>query len=393
MADALTNVFLSWSGPRSRKMAEVLHGFLRRVIQSARPFHSDKDIESGAFWDEVIRTHLKTVKFAIICCTPENISAPWLNYEAGALAEGLDGCTAPLLLGARPEALKVSPLSRLQAREADEAGTLSVLRALNSKLPHPLDDDLLRESFGTHWKNFEEQLKAIPPTESKAPEERNEKDMLAEVVVLCRQIALSQPTGVFMPTFPTPENPVYTSWSRPVTSYSPFTGQGPQGAHAAQRSALGGLSEIVAESVRRVMVQNIASPIAPPQVVGEIMAELGPRFSAKELDEVTNRVARAWILASLGATTDYGGIRTLARAEFAELPWSSLEEKAMSTAQAVASVEFNESLSTEDLEEILKSVRSKYPVALRGTTFDTVVRNAVCHHFHDPADDYPDEER
>src|SRR5690242_2789258 len=117
-----TNVFISWSGERSRKMAEALHGWLRRVIQTARPFHSDKDIETGAFWDDVIRGNLKTVKYAIVCCTPENVTAPWLNYEAGALAEKLGGCTAPLILGSRPEVLRVSPLSRLQAREADKSG-------------------------------------------------------------------------------------------------------------------------------------------------------------------------------------------------------------------------------------------------------------------------------
>lgn len=176
-------------------MAEALHGWLRRVIQSARPFHSDKDIESGSFWDEAIRTNLKNVRFAIVCCTPENVTASWLNYEAGALAERLEGRTAPLLLGAKPEALKVTPLSRLHAQEADQAGVLHVLRSLNANLVQPLDDALLADEFADKWPKLEEKLKAIPAPAIKV-DERSERDMLEEVVGLCRQIGqdVAKPT-------------------------------------------------------------------------------------------------------------------------------------------------------------------------------------------------------
>lgn len=182
------NVFLSWSGERSRKMAEALHGWIRRTIQTARPFHSDKDIETGAFWDDIVRGNLKTVQFAIVCCTPENIRAPWLNYEAGALAERLGGNTVPLLLGARPEALQLTPLSRLQAREASQTGTLDVMRTLNSQLPQPLDAEILFETFESNWPKLEEKLKAIPEPQSRPPE-RTEREMLEEVILLCREFA------------------------------------------------------------------------------------------------------------------------------------------------------------------------------------------------------------
>lgn len=182
------NVFLSWSGERSRRVAEALHGWIRRTIQTARPFHSDKDIETGAFWDDVVRGSLKTVQFAIVCCTPENIRAPWLNYEAGALAERLGGNTVPLLLGARPEALQLTPLSRLQAREASQSGTLDVMRTLNSKLPQPLDAEILSETFDSNWSKLEEKLKAIPEPQARPPE-RTEREMLEELILLCREMA------------------------------------------------------------------------------------------------------------------------------------------------------------------------------------------------------------
>jgi hypothetical protein len=175
-------------------MAEALHGWLRRVIQSARPFHSDKDIESGAFWDEAIRANLKNARFAIVCCTPENVTAPWLNYEAGALAERLEGRTAPLLLGAKPAALGVSPVSRLHAQEADRVGVLHVIRSLNANLLQPLEEGLLADEFADKWPRLEEKLRGIPAPTVKV-DERSERDMLEEVVGLGRQLSSTSQNG------------------------------------------------------------------------------------------------------------------------------------------------------------------------------------------------------
>jgi hypothetical protein len=54
-------------------------------------FFSPQDIESGAFWTEEIRRRLRSASFAIVCVTAENHERPWINYEAGAIAERLDG--------------------------------------------------------------------------------------------------------------------------------------------------------------------------------------------------------------------------------------------------------------------------------------------------------------
>lgn len=168
-------------------MAAALEPWLRRVIQSAKPYFSDK-IEAGGFWDESIKASLKSVRFAIVCCTPENIAAPWLNYEAGAMAERMEGGTVPWLLDAKPQALQSSPLSRLMARTADKAGTLSVVQTLNLALGSPVGEQVLSETFDDAWPKLEQKLKSIPEPETKPPE-RTERDMLEEVVGLCRQLA------------------------------------------------------------------------------------------------------------------------------------------------------------------------------------------------------------
>lgn len=182
------NVFLSWSGLRAKAMADALHGWLPLVIQSVVPFFSDKDIEAGGFWSDAIKKNLVTTNFAIICFTPENARAPWLNYEAGALSTRLEGGTAPWLLDGKPEALEAGPLSLLMAKSADEDGTLHLLTSLNSRLPTPLKPEILSATFQTYWPKLRDKLAAIPAPVVQAPK-RSHDDMLEEVVGLCREIA------------------------------------------------------------------------------------------------------------------------------------------------------------------------------------------------------------
>jgi len=81
-------VFISWSGQRSRIVAELLRDWLPHCIQQLDPWIST-DIDKGAQWFEEVQTALTTSKGqGIFCVTPENASAPWLNFEAGYVASG-----------------------------------------------------------------------------------------------------------------------------------------------------------------------------------------------------------------------------------------------------------------------------------------------------------------
>jgi TIR domain len=158
-------IFISWSGNRSRYIAEQLRDWLPKVLQFTKPWCSSRDIEAGDFWDKEIREELKDCQFAIICLTKENIRSPWINYEAGAISEKLGGRVCPYLFEISPSDLSTSPLNRLQAVEADEKGTFKLVDGMNSVAKkigiECLEREHLRETFDIWWNRLEEGWESI----------------------------------------------------------------------------------------------------------------------------------------------------------------------------------------------------------------------------------------
>ena len=94
------NVFLSWSGDRSKALATALNTWHAKVIQGVNPWLSDKSIDPGERWNVELEKALETCQYAIICVTPENSNAPWLMFEAGdAGARITKSKTVPLCCG------------------------------------------------------------------------------------------------------------------------------------------------------------------------------------------------------------------------------------------------------------------------------------------------------
>jgi TIR domain len=116
-------LFLSWSGVRSRAVAESLHEWLPYVINAVEPWMSASDIEVGARWSSDIATQLDETRYGVICLTRENLEAPWVLFEVGALSKTLSKTfVCPYLFGVEPTDLK-GPLVQFQAAKADKAAT------------------------------------------------------------------------------------------------------------------------------------------------------------------------------------------------------------------------------------------------------------------------------
>ena len=186
-------VFISWSGDRSEKVAEALRDWLPSVIQSVNPFMSASDIERGSRWLNDLGIHLENAQFGLICLTQENLKAPWLLFEAGALSKSIENSrVVPYLYGFSQAQLQ-GPLAQFQAAAADKSSTLEVMKSINGALEeNGLDPARLERTFETWWPQLEQALGNIPESTEEAPPSRTDRDILEEVLRLCRHGSLTQ---------------------------------------------------------------------------------------------------------------------------------------------------------------------------------------------------------
>ena len=143
-------VFVSWSGELSCQIAEVLKKWIPCIIQSVDVFFSPEDIEKGDNWDKTISSELSECKYGIICLTSDNTSAPWINFEAGAIAKSLDSKVTALMVNIKPSDIK-GPLSRYQATRLERADFFQLIEPINKALDTPLDSKVLENTFNAMW--------------------------------------------------------------------------------------------------------------------------------------------------------------------------------------------------------------------------------------------------
>ena len=151
-------VFISWSGERSRLVAEALRGWLPVVLQTVQPWMSVADEEKGSRWESEISARLDEADVGIVCLTPENLSSPWLLFEAGALSKKLSKsrvCT--YLLDLTPAEVP-PPLGMFQYTVFARDDTRKLLDSINNVQAHPIGKDILDMSFGALWPRLEEEL-------------------------------------------------------------------------------------------------------------------------------------------------------------------------------------------------------------------------------------------
>src|SRR5688572_12935396 len=122
-------VFISWSGERSRLLAEAWYHFLPDVIQRVEPFLSAANIDAGSRWPQRLNSELEQTRFGIICLTPESLDNRWLLYETGALAKTLENTyVCPCLFGLAPADVEW-PLAQFQLAGSDEVGIRRIVES------------------------------------------------------------------------------------------------------------------------------------------------------------------------------------------------------------------------------------------------------------------------
>jgi len=176
-------VFLSWSGQKSRHVAEALREWLPYIIHSIEPWVSTTDIDPGSRWNPEIGRQLESTDFGILCLTSENIDAPWILFEAGTLAKSLETShVCPYLIDIGPADLK-GPLAQFQALRSNKEDTWRLISQIHSLMNDAhLNEDRLRKTFERFWPDLEESLRKIPKSDVKLTKERSDRSILEELL-------------------------------------------------------------------------------------------------------------------------------------------------------------------------------------------------------------------
>lgn len=180
-------VFVSWSGDRSRQIADAIRTWLPMVVQSVKPWMSDEDIAAGARWLTEISAILNSAQVGIICVTPENQHNPWLLFEAGALSKTLEQtCVCPLVFEMMPGQLD-GPLTQFQANPLTREGIGKVIATINKGLgDRQIDIHQLDLILDVWWPKLEEKLKDLAPAPAPTVA-RSIDDQLEELLTLARE--------------------------------------------------------------------------------------------------------------------------------------------------------------------------------------------------------------
>ncbi|MGB5105568.1 MAG: TIR domain-containing protein [Candidatus Zixiibacteriota bacterium] len=185
-------IFISWSGARSKAVAEELRDWLEMVIQATEPFLSSRDIERGALWFPAITGELKESSIGIVCLTHENKEEPWILFEAGALAKGLTTTKVCTLLIDMEKSDVSGPLAQFQHTLPTKEEMRELIRTINNHLVEKkLKDQRLSEIFDTNWPGFEAKFKnALEKNPAGAkPVRRDQHEILVEILETTRAIS------------------------------------------------------------------------------------------------------------------------------------------------------------------------------------------------------------
>lgn len=155
-------VFLSWSGTRSHKVALVFREWLPSVIQDIVPYVSSEDIDKGARWSTDIAKELSDSQFGILCVTRENISAPWLTFEAGALSKQVEKSSVnPFLFDIKRSELD-GPLLQFQSTIFEKEDLKKLVATLNKSCgDNGLSSERLDRAFEVWYPTLEKDLNQI----------------------------------------------------------------------------------------------------------------------------------------------------------------------------------------------------------------------------------------
>lgn len=186
-------VFISWSGNTSLKVAQMLREWFPYIINSIEPYVSSEDIDKGARWSTDIAKELEDSTFGILCVTKDNLEAPWLSFEAGALSKTIEkSFVTPFLFDIKRSEVQ-GPILQFQSTIFDKDDIKKMVKTLNKACGDAgIPETRLDKSFDVWYPTLESGLNELKNTTASSDENKEANDsphtseILEEILELSR---------------------------------------------------------------------------------------------------------------------------------------------------------------------------------------------------------------
>jgi hypothetical protein len=157
-----------------------------------RPMDIGGHRKKGARWNQEISQELESTRVGIICLTADNLKAPWILFESGALSKTRDAFVCTFLLDIKPASIE-PPLGQFQHTTFEKADVYHLLQTINRAVgtsgERALTESQLEGSFEVWWPRLEKRLKDIPSSNTKSDGvQRRDRDLLEEILEMLRGI-------------------------------------------------------------------------------------------------------------------------------------------------------------------------------------------------------------
>lgn len=188
-------IFISWSGKPSLNVATALRDWLPYIFSGIELFVSSEDIRKGKRWPLEVSKELDLCNFGIVCLTPDNLEAPWLLFEAGALSKSVkEASVYTLLVGGLRNGDIEGPLSHFQHTIFEKEDFFKLVKSINeAQGPSKQDESRLRKIFDKFWDDLESNVVVAVKTDAKPEKKRSAEDMLRELIETTSYIARNLP--------------------------------------------------------------------------------------------------------------------------------------------------------------------------------------------------------
>ena len=158
-------IFLAWSGERSKEIAECLASWLRALFGKDRlTLFFSTEIRAGRWWFDELERALDNSQLGILCMTPENLESYGIHYEAYRLLRQKDrGATVLTFLLERDVQMPI-PLGRLNPLYGNRDGACALAEIVAKELR------VKPRFFEKAWSDLERALEMVRLQPSKPVE-------------------------------------------------------------------------------------------------------------------------------------------------------------------------------------------------------------------------------